>query len=154
VDIERPTAEDLRADAKRGFRWANIVPIWIWMAAFFIAKHQLENRNWVGAPHLMWFLFPLPFMLWAFWRWGAAERLQDEFARAVSGRAAVVAVRCIIFFMWLLALIDAAYGMPISIPAPFGLPDEKFGWLEAAFVIMFIVVGTGIRETSKVFPKK
>jgi len=154
VDVERPTTEDIRADAKRTFRWAYLLPIWLWMGAFFVAKHQLENHARVGTPRLMWFLLPLPFMIWAFWSWGASERLQDEFARAVSGRAAVVAVRCIVFFAWFLALLDAAYGMPLRIPAPFGLPDEHFGWVEAAFVIMFIIVGTNIRETSKVFPRK
>ncbi|MDX2260829.1 MAG: hypothetical protein SFU84_03930 [Gemmatimonadales bacterium] len=154
MDVERPTTEDMRADLKRTFRWAHMFPIWLWMAAFFVAKHQLNSHTPLGSSRVLWFLLPLPFMIWAFWGWRASERVQDEFARAITGRAAVVAVRCIVFFIWFLALIDAAYGMPLRIPAPFGLPDEEFGWVEAAFVIMFIVVGTGIRETSKVFPKK
>jgi hypothetical protein len=154
VDLEKPSKADLLADAKRQFRWEHFVPSALWTALVITAISRLESPEIVGQARLIWFFVPIPAMVWAFWAWGSAERAQDEMARVLNGRAATVAVRCMLFFAFFLALVDAAFGMPITVPGPFGLPDEPFGWFEAAFVCLFIVVGTGVREQMKVFPKK
>ena len=51
---------------------------------------------------------------------------------AIEGRAAVVAFRLTIFWLFGLVLLDAAFGLPLEIPAPFGLPADTLGWKEAA----------------------
>jgi len=154
VDLEQPTKEDILADAKRQFRWGHFVPGALWTVLVITAISRLQSPELLGQARLLWFLAPLPVMAWGFWAWGSAERSQDELAQALNGRAAKVAVRCMLFFAFFLALVDAAFGMPLTVPGPFGLPDEQFGWFEAAFVYLFIMAGTGIREHMKVFPKK
>lgn len=154
MDLEQPSKADILADAKRQFRWKHSIPLVLWTIVVITAISRLESPEMVGQARLIWFLAPLPVMAWAFWAWGSAERAQDEMARALNGRAAVVAVRCLLFLAFFLALVDAAFGLPLTIPGPFGLPDEQLGWFEAAFVSLFIVAGTSLREHMKVFPRK
>jgi hypothetical protein len=150
----QPSKQDILADAKRSFRWRHMLSNLLWMPALFIAIRHLNDPTVVGNSRLLWFLAPLPFFVLAYWSWASLERTRDELQQAMNGRAAVVAFRLTLFWLFALVLVDAAVGLPVRIPGPFGLPDDTFGWMEAAMVPLFFMVGAGVREQMRVFPRR
>ena len=153
MESERLTAADLRADAKRNFRWKYVVPSVIWILVLSQAIERLTDPTTTGSARTAWIVIPALLFIPAYWAWAAGERLRDEMDRAISGRAAIVAFRLTIFWLFALALLDAAVGLPLRIPAPFGLPDDTLGWWEAAFVPLFFWMFAGIREHRRMIPK-
>jgi hypothetical protein len=153
VHTDRPTVADLRADAKRHFRWKHVVPSVVWMLALHSALSRLQDPALTGTARTLWIVIPALLFVPAYWAWSAGERLHDEMNRAINGRAAIVALRLTIFWLFALTLVDAAVGLPLTIPGPFGLPDDTLGWFEAAFVPLFLWMFAWIREHRRVFPK-
>jgi chromate transport protein ChrA len=153
VESEHMTADDFRADAKRHFRWKYVLPSGVWMIVLLQAIERLQDPTLVGTPRTLWIVVPALLFIPAYWAWAAAERLQDEMNRAINGRAAIVAFRFTLFWLFALALLDAAVGLPHMVPGPFGLPDETFGWFEAGFVPMFFWMFAWIRERRRVLPQ-
>ena len=154
METDRYTAADLRADAKRHFRWKHAIPNLVWLIALYTALWRLDDPTLVGASRTLWLVIPLVLFIPAYWAWARAEGLKDEMNRAIDGRAAVVALRLTIFWLFALALLDAAVGLPLTIPGPFGLPEDTLGWFEAAFVPLFMWMFAGIRERRRVLPKQ
>ena len=154
MESEQLTADDFRADAKRHFRWKYFVPSLMWILVLGEAIRRLQDPALVGSARIWWLVVPALLFIPAYWAWAAAEGLQDEMNRAINGRAAVVAFRFTIFWLFGLALLDAAVGLPLEIPAPFGLPEDSLGWWEAGFVPLFFWGYAWVRERRRLLPRR
>ncbi len=147
--MERPTLSDMKADAKRNFRWRYFLPNTLWIPAFYQAISRLHNPAVTGNARLFWGLMPIPFLALAIWSWHAINRASGELERAISQESTSLAFIWTVFWLFGLVLLDAAVGLPLRIPGPFGLPDESLGWPEAAFVPILLWVVAGIITTHR-----
>jgi hypothetical protein len=154
VSDQSPTAADIRADARRHFRWWTFLVNIAFVFALFHAIEVLGDGDLSERARFWWIAIPAGLLPLAYWSWARQTRRQDELERAVEGRAAVVAFRLTIFWLFAIALLHAAVGLPLTIPGPFGLPDDQLGWQEVAFVPLFFWIFAWIRERRRVFPKR
>ena len=129
---------DVWADARRAFRWQSTLAGFLVVLCFAVAMRQLGQVELDPSMRWPWLLLPVPALAWAAWEAIAAERRQDDFQRMVSARASEVAYPLTIVWIGFVALLATAYGFPVPIPAPFGLPPEAFGWVEVILVPLFI----------------
>ncbi len=129
---------DVWADARRAFRWQSTLAGFLVVLCFAVAMRQLGQSDLDTSMRWAWLLLPVPALAWAAWEQRAAERRQDEFQRMVNARAAEIAWPLTIVWIGFVALLATAYGFPVPIPAPFGLPPEAFGWVGVIMVPLFI----------------
>jgi len=154
VSDQSPTLADIRADSRRHFRWLPFAVNIAFVAMLFLAMSALEKPELSGTARLLWVAIPASLLPGAYWAWAQQTKRQDELERAVEGRAAVVALRLTLFWLFALGLVHAAVGLPLTIPGPFGLPDDQLGWREIVLVPLFFWMFAWIRERRRVFPKR
>jgi hypothetical protein len=136
--IGLPTTADALADARRSFRWRHIVPNILWPLAVLVGINRLNDPDLVGSARIWWTLGPFALFPFAWWAWTAQKRLRSEFEQEIDRKAATFAFQFTVFWLFGLALLDAAYGLPTVIPVPFGLPGDPFGWKEAALAPLLV----------------
>ncbi len=130
--------EDAWADARRAFRWQSSLSGFLVVLCFAVAMRQLGHADLDPAMRWSWLLLPIPALAWAAWEQVAHFRVQDEFQRMVSARASEIAWPLTMAWIGFVALLATAFGFPVPIPAPFGLPPDNFGWLEVLVVPLLI----------------
>lgn len=129
---------DAWADARRMFRWQSSLSGFVVVALFAIAMRQLGQADLDPSMRLPWLLLPIPGLAWAVWEATAHSRRRDEFERMVSARASEISWPLTIVWIGFVALLATAYGFPVPIPAPFGVPPDNFGWPEVLVVPLLI----------------
>jgi len=129
---------DAWADARRMFRWQSSLSGFVVVALFAIAMRQLGQADLDPSMRLPWLLLPIPGLAWAVREQMVHWRRQDEFYRMVNARAAEIAWPLTLAWIGVVALLATAYGFPIPIPAPLGLPPDTFGWIEVIMVPIFM----------------
>ncbi len=135
---------DAWADARRAFRWQSSLSGFLVVLCFAVAMRQLGHADLDPSMRWPWLLLPIPALAWAAWEQKAHWRRQDEFHRMVNARASEIAWPLTVAWIGFVALLATAYGFPIAIPAPFGLPPDELGWLEVLVVPLFIHMGAFI----------
>ncbi|MES2305934.1 MAG: hypothetical protein V4558_10510 [Gemmatimonadota bacterium] len=153
--MEVPTTEDIKADAKRAFRWSTLLPSTLWVLATFQAIARLKHPELVGTGRLFWALLPLPLMVWAFWAWEKAEKRNSEFERVVNLQATTYAYRLTVFWLFGVVLLNAAVGFPIEVWTPIPGLRDTIGWTELIMLppLFFSFIGYMVVHR-RVFPKK
>lgn len=146
--METPSKEDIAADFKRnrGLRFSLAGALW--MMVFYLSYNRLHDATVQGNARLFWALLPVPFFILGFWGWGVGERMGDELTRRISDEASAFAFRFTIFWLFGLALVDAAIGLPHRDPA-----GDLFGWKEAAIFPLFAWGFGFFRAHRKYFPQ-
>lgn len=136
--MNRISKADALADLRRVFRWRSWLAGLVAVACFAIAFWQLGRPDVDSTARLMWVLLPLPALAWAVWEQFGHHRRLDEFHRTVNARAAEIAWPLTLAWLALVALLATAFGFPIAIPAPFGLPADELGWLEVLLIPLLL----------------
>lgn len=129
---------DAWADARRAFRWQSSLAGFVVVLCFAVAMRQLGRADLDPSMRWPWLLLPIPALAWAAWEQVSHWRRQDEFLRMVNARASEIAWPLTIVWIGFVALLATAFGFPVPIPAPFGLPPDEFGWLEVLLIPIFI----------------
>ncbi|MES2124383.1 MAG: hypothetical protein V4503_06810 [Gemmatimonadota bacterium] len=153
--MDVPTQADIRADARRTFRWSSILPGILWGLATYQAIAVLERPTTIGTARLLWALLPLPFMVWGFLSWGKTDNRQSEFEREVNQQAAAFAYRLTIFWLFGLAVLNAAVGLPMEVWTPISGVRDTIGWKDLVMLppLFFSLIGY-IVVRRKVFPRQ
>lgn len=129
---------DVWADARRAFRRQGSLAGFGVVLCFAVAMRQLGQADLDPSMRWLWLLLPVPALAWAVWEATAQPRRRDEFERMVSARASEISWPLTIVWIGFVALLATAYGFPMPIPAPFGLPPDNFGWPEVLVVPLLI----------------
>jgi hypothetical protein len=129
---------DAWADARRMFRWPRFLLGFLPVIVFAVALRQLGQPDLEPTGRILWLLLPVPVLAWAVWEQVAQPRRLGEFERTVSARAAEISHPLTIAWLAFVALLATAFGFPIAIPAPFGLPPEEFGWTEVLLISLLL----------------
>lgn len=133
---------DAWADFRRAFRLRSWLAGWVVVVCLGVAFWQSGQPDLTPADRLVWLLLPLPALAWGVREQVTHHRRLDEFHRTVNARAAEIALPLTLAWLAFVALLATAFGFPVAIPGPFGLPPDEFGWLEVIMVplLMHMVV--------------
>jgi hypothetical protein len=135
---EKYTLADARADGRRHFRLSSWLASVAMVVAYGWSITTLDDMS--GGPRWLWFLLPLPFIALGLWTAFRDERRQDEVMRHARQVAGDLTAKFAIVLLFVLALAESAFGAPILIPAPFGLPPETIDTFFAAFLVLIFYV--------------
>lgn len=141
--MEIPSTEDIKADAKRTFRWSAVLPAVLWVLACFHAISVLQRPDTAGTTRFFWALLPLPLMVWGFRAWGKAEERNSEYERALNQEAAAFAYRLTIFWLFAVALLNAAVGFPMEVWTPIPGVRDTIDWADLVLLppLFFTFIG-------------
>lgn len=149
---EKYTLADARADGRRVFRWSTIVASVGTVAVYAWSISTLEDAG--GGPRWLWFLLPLPFIAWTLWSQFRVERRQDEVVRHASRVAGDLTAKFAIVLLFVLALAEEAFGAPVRIPGPFGLPEETVNMFNTGFAVLIFYCLAGLFVLKRYMPER
>lgn len=136
--MTRISRADAWADLRRMFRLRSWLAGWVVVLCFGVAWWQLRQPGLAPEARLIWLLIPLPAVAWAVREQIVHHRQLDEFHRTVNARAAEITWPLTIGWLAFVALLATAFGFPVTIPGPFGLPPDELGWMEVLFVPLLL----------------
>jgi hypothetical protein len=106
--IEKPSEDDLRADAAREWRrwdtWVGTLASVILILPIIFLLDRDSSESW----RTFWLFFPWPFLALALWSWTASDRRRDEFQRSIDRDASFIGMRLVIFWVLAMAYLEAS----------------------------------------------
>lgn len=136
--MTRMSNEDTRADFRRMFSWKPFLATGIAIACYAVASRQLGHPDLEPTTRLIWLLVPLVAFAWVVREHVVHHRRLDEFQRTVNARTTEIAWPLTIVWLAMVALLATAFGFPVPIPGPFGLPPDELGGAEVMMVPLLL----------------
>ena len=149
---EKYTLADARADGKRVFSWTTWLSSIALVAVYAWSITTLDDT--AGGSRWLWFLLPLPFFAMAVWQTFRLEKRQDELMRRAGNEAGHITAKFAIVLLYVVALAESAFGTPLMLPAPFGLPPERVDTFFVAFMVLICYVLAGVLRLKHYTPEK
>ncbi len=150
---DRPSSSDIRHDAMRTYPWPEWIGGWvaglITVSAIWILDRHVLSEGW----RLFWLLAPVPALIAGIWISIRQGRRRDEFERALWNRAAAIAFWILVVVLVYLAVLEAAFGLPLMIPAPGNLPPDRVDFRSIAMLALMLHMCAFVLVHRRAFPK-
>jgi ABC-type Fe3+ transport system permease subunit len=148
---------DVQADLRRLRRsssWKGMLAALVAGPMFAIAINRLSQADLQPTERTVWLVLPLLAVGWAIREQLASRRKWDEFERMLNARALEIAYPLTLGWMLLVALVSTAFGFPVSIAMPFGLPPVQLGWLGILLVPLMLPAVVFVLVNKRYFDKR
>src|SRR5687767_9211630 len=115
----KPSTTELVSDARAQLRWQSIVFGVGLAVSYLLAMRRLGDPDTMGGARLFWVALPFAFFLGVAWEARRRWERQSEFELEVVRRASTISFHFTVCWLFALALLDAAIGLPAEL-----LPGE------------------------------